>query len=285
MLQSVVVTFREGLEAFLIVGIIVAYLRKTGRHPLLKGVLAGIALAVGLSTVGAYFWWQAFDAGADFNQALWEGIAALVAAALVGVFLWQIQRVGRALKGQIEGRVEAAAQLGAAAGSGRPPTLVAQVAVALVTALFVARELVEALFVLGARAMAGSAGMVVLGSAIGLGLAASYAGLWSRYGHRMQLGVVLRATAIFLAFFLVQLVLWGVHELAESGVFTGSQAFHDATERLGPEGDIGGVFAFVVAAIPLLVVAWTIVRMFISNRGTPSATPGTPSISAGSTPT
>ena len=46
----------------------------------------------------------------------------------------------------------------------------------------------------------------------------------------------MKVTALFLGLFLVQLMIYGVHELAESGVIQGSQAFHDATEVFGPDG-------------------------------------------------
>ena len=50
------------------------------------------------------------------------------------------------------------------------------------------------------------------------------------------MGAILKVTALFLGLFLVQLLVYGVHELAESGVIQGSQAFHDATEMFGPDG-------------------------------------------------
>jgi len=68
--------------------------------------------------------------------------------------------------------------------------------------------------------------------------------------------VVLKVTALFLGLFLVQLLVYGVHELAESGVIQGSQAFHDATERFGPDGDIGHVISYTLLAAPLLYLFW-----------------------------
>ena len=50
------------------------------------------------------------------------------------------------------------------------------------------------------------------------------------------MGAILKVTALFLGLFLVQLLVYGIHELAESGVIHGSQAFHDATEQFGPDG-------------------------------------------------
>lgn len=264
MFQALLITFREGLESFLIVGIIVAYLRKTDRGALVRSVLVGLGVSAVLSVLGAWAWLRALQNGADFNNALYEGIGALVAAVLVGVMLWQVNRLGRRLKANIESRIDRAA--GAA---GQPPTLGAKFAVAAVTIVFVTREMAEALFILAARAMNGAVSGLVIGSVLGLGAAGGYAWLWSRHGQKLRLHVVLRATAIFLALFLVQLLLWGVHELAESGVIHGSQGFHDATERLGPEGDIGTVFALIVGSVPLIVVAFSVAQMLASRRRPP----------------
>src|SRR5215471_6753883 len=147
MLQALLVTFREGLEAFLIIGIIVAYLRKTNRAGLIRGVRAGFALAIVASLVGAYLWLQVP------NQPLYEGIAALVAAAFVGLLLWQTLRTGRRIKGEIEARV-ARAVGGDATES---VTMRGQVAVGLITLVLVTRELLEAVFYLGVQVLASRA--------------------------------------------------------------------------------------------------------------------------------
>jgi high-affinity iron transporter len=250
MLQASLVTFREGLESFLIVGVIVGYLRKTNRASLVRGVQIGFALAVLSSLVGAWLWLQVP------NQPLYEGIAALSAAALVGVLLFQMVRVGRHLKGQIEARVE---RMTGAGASG----FAALVGVALVTTLLVTRELLEAVFYLGVQAMAVRAAevpwhgvLVLIGAGLGLVAAFLVAWYWSRYSHRLHLGVVLKVTALFLGLFLLQLVVYGIHELAESGVIQGSQAFHDATEVFGPDGPIGHLLSYCLLAAPLLYLFW-----------------------------
>ena len=71
MIQAFVITLREGLEAFLIVAITLAYLRKSERDDLVPAVLWGIGLAVALSIGAAYLFQQAR------NQALWEGVLAV----------------------------------------------------------------------------------------------------------------------------------------------------------------------------------------------------------------
>ena len=76
---------------------------------------------------------------------------------------------------------------------------------------------------------------------------------WTRLGKNVDLKTILNVSAVFLAIFLVQLVLYGVHELSEARLFPASQAIHDATEILGPDGMIGRLLAYTLAVIP---TAW-----------------------------
>jgi high-affinity iron transporter len=244
MLEALLVTFREGLESFLIVGIISAYLRKTDRAGLLRGVRIGLGASVVTCGVGAWLWLQVP------NQSLYEGIGALTAAALVGAMLWQTVRAGRRIKGDIEARLEA--RLGAGAGA----TAKGIAAVALVTTLLVTREGLEAVLYLGIQAYAHKPLHVLIGAGVGLALAAVIAWTWTRFAHRLNLGIVLKVTSIFLALFLLQLVVYGVHELAESGVIEGSEAFHNATELFGPQGRVGHLMSYSLLTAPLVYLVW-----------------------------
>ena len=95
MIQAFVITLREGLEAFLIVAISLAYLKKTQRHALLPAVHWGIAVSVALSVVAGFLFAQAN------NQALWEGVLAIVAALLVASLTTHMWRAGKRMKKEI----------------------------------------------------------------------------------------------------------------------------------------------------------------------------------------
>ena len=253
MLQALLVTFREGLESFLIVGVIAAYLRKTNRPGLVRGVRIGFAISLVTCLAGAWLWLQVP------NQPLIEGIAALSAALLVGAMLWQMLRMGSHLKARIESQVEQVA-----ASHSRRPSARAVAGIAVVTALLVTREGLEAVFYVGVQVMAvrsadvpGSKMLVLVGAVIGLCLAGTLALFWNKVSHRLNLGVVLKVTAVFLAVFLLQLLVYGVHELAESGVIHGSQAFHDATEVVGPDGRIGHLLSYSLVLAPLIYLVWS----------------------------
>jgi high-affinity iron transporter len=263
MLQALLVTFREGIESVLIVGVVAAYLKKTGRAGLLRGVKIGLAVSVVTCLAGAWLWLQVP------NQPLYEGIAALTAALVVGVLLIQMVRSGRHMKAEIEARV---ARVSGPAD--RAPSLRALIAVALVTTLLVTREGLEAVFYLGVQALAfrgtGQGVSIIAGAVLGLIGAGVAAWGWTRFGHRLNLGIILKVTALFLGLFLLQLVVYGIHELAESGVIKGSQAFHDATEVFGPDGKIGHVLSYSLLGAPLLYLIWAR-RASASRRRPPVA--------------
>ena len=186
MLQAFVITLREGLEAFLIVAISLAYLRKSGRWELQSAVRWGIALSVLLSIGAAYLFQQAA------NQALWEGTLAIVAAISVATLTIHMWRSARRIKGEIEGKLAASAkQIGAAAWLG----------VFGFTVLMISREGMETALLMGTLLAQVQAYSILAGAIAGTLSAAGVAWLWSRYGHRVNLGLFFQVTAIFLGVF------------------------------------------------------------------------------------
>ena len=65
--------------------------------------------------------------------------------------------------------------------------------------------------------------------------------LWSRYGHRVNLGLFFQVTAIFLFVFVVQLLIYGFHEMSEQSYLPYSEFIHAATEAWGPDSIFGHV--------------------------------------------
>jgi high-affinity iron transporter len=236
MLPAFMITLREGLEAFLIVAISLAYLRKTGRARLVPAIHWGIGLSVLLSIGAAVLFSNAS------NQALWEGILALTAAVLVATLIVHMWRHGKRLKRDIESHLESSAlQLGAKAFVG----------VFLFTVLMITREGMETALLMGTLILQSSAVDIIGGAAAGVLCAASIAWLWSRYGHRVNLALFFQVTAVFLAVFVVQLFIYGFHELMEANLFTGSEWYHDATEPYGPDGRYGRFLSYMLVLLPL----------------------------------
>lgn len=240
MLQAFVITLREGLEAFLIIAISLAYLRKSGRHQLIPAVHWGIGVSVLLS-VGAGMLFQRAS-----NQALWEGVLALAAAVLVASLIVHMWRHARRMKREIENHLEESAlRTGAKAFAG----------VFLFTLLMITREGMETAMLMGTLLFQVRAMDVISGAAAGVLCAAVVASLWSRYGHRVNLSLFFQVTAVFLAVFVVQLTIYGFHELTEANIFPYSEPLHWATEPYGPDGRYGQWLTYLLVLLPM---AWLV---------------------------
>ena len=101
----------------------------------------------------------------------------------------------------------------------------------------------------------------VIAGAVGGTLAAGFiAWLWSRYGSRVNLSRFFQVTAVFLLVFVVQLLIYGFHELTEANIFPNSQPLHDATEAYGPDGIYGHYLTYLLVLLPL---AWLAVTQFV----------------------
>jgi high-affinity iron transporter len=243
MLQAFVITFREGLEAFLIVAISLAFLRKSGSRHLIPAVHWGIAVSVVLSVLAGYLFSRAS------NQSLWEGVLAIVAAISVASLTIHMWRTARRIKREIEGHLQ---QSTAKQGMG------AWIGVFLFTLLMISREGMETALLMGTLLFQVRAADIIAGAVAGLAVAGGVAWLWSKYGHRVNLGLFFQVTAIFLMIFVVQLLIHGFHELTEANVLPGSEALHWATEPYGPDGLYGQFLTYLLVAGPL---GWLLISM------------------------
>ncbi len=248
MLQAFVITLREGLEAFLIVAISLAYLRKAGRGELVPAVRWGIGVSILLSVAAAFLFQKAS------NQSLWEGILALVAALSVTTLTVHMWRAARRMRRDIEGRLQSSTlKTGSAAFLG----------VFLFTLLMISREGMETALLLGTLLFQIKSAQVLSGAVIGLASAAGVSWLWSRYGHRVNLALFFQVTAVFLLVFVVQLLIYGFHELTEANIFPYSEPLHWATEPYGPDGRYGQYLTYLLVLLPL---GWLTVATFLGMR-------------------
>jgi high-affinity iron transporter len=104
------------------------------------------------------------------------------------------------------------------------------------------------------------------GALIGIALAAALAWGWSRYGHRVNLGLFFQVTSIFLVLFALQLLVYSFHEATEANVLPiNNQYWHIATEPYGPEGEYGAMLSYALVLLPALWIAWS---MFGGKRKT-----------------
>jgi high-affinity iron transporter len=215
MLPALIIVFREGFESFLVVAIIFAYLKKTGRDALRPAVWTGIVVSVFASF--ALGWWLQ-----RVNQPLWEGMLALIAALLVATFVIHIWRVAPTMKRDMETRLEAQVSKSRWGWLG----------VFLFTVLMITREGMETALMLIQVRMP----RFWLGCAIGLTLAAVMSWLWAHYGHRINVKRFFQVTGLFLLLFTIQIVFYAVHEFSEAELLPNSEAIHLATEPYSADG-------------------------------------------------
>lgn len=250
MLQAFVITLREGLEAFLIVAISLAYLRKSGRKELIPAVHWGIVLAVAISAGAAFLFQRAS------NQSLWEGVLALAAAVSVASLTVHMWRHAKRIKSDIEGHLKSSAfKTGSAAFLG----------VFGFTLLMITREGMETALLMGTLFFQVQSVQIITGAVVGTLSAAFVAWLWSRYGHRVNLGLFFQVTAAFLLVFVVQLLIYGFHELTEAYMTSSpiAERMHWATEPYGPDGQYGQYLTYMLVMLPL---AWLAISSLMPRR-------------------
>ena len=239
MFSMMMISLREGIEAFLIVAMTLAYLRKTGRQSLISAVAWGTGIAVVTSFIAMRFFREAD------NKPLWEGILAAVAAVLVLSLTIYMFKNARKIRGEIAAKVEAAALK---SGNG------AWLGVFAFVLLMIVREGMETALIISTLAFQTDSRDMFAGAVIGVAGAALIAWAWGRYGHRVNIARFLQVTAAFLVLFVVQLFIYSFHEFTEAGVFPGidNQYWHLATEPYGPEGEYGHWLSYSMVLIPLV---------------------------------
>lgn len=249
MMDMLVITLREGIEAFLIVAIAAAYLRKTGRAALLPALWAGTAAALALSAVvGGWLIEVAV-------QPLYEGLLAAVAAVLVISMAIYMNGAGRRMGAEIGARIDAAAT-----DSGRGAWL----GVFLFTLVMIAREGVETAFMIAALARNEGTEAMLAGALAGTVLAALLAYGWLRWGRRVNLALFFQATSIFLILFSLQLLLYAFHEFTEAEALPLDNSWwHVATEEWA-EGSYARIYSALMVLLPLAWAASVTLRKRMS---------------------
>ncbi|RBY80827.1 iron transporter [Geodermatophilus sp. TF02-6] len=283
-LASYLIGLREGLEATLVVSILVAYLVKSGRRRQLVPLWAGVALAVALSVLfGALLTYTETSLLADSrSRELFEAITSLLAVVLVTWMIFWMRRTARRLKGELTGQLEHALGLGA-------------LAVAGVALLSVVREGLETALLFYAAAqgatttaapLIGISAGVVSAVLLGVGL---YAG-----AIRVNLSTFFTVSGVLLIFVAAGIFKYGVHDLQEAGVLPGLHdlAF-DVSGVLDPNSWYGaalaGMFNITPAPTVLETVAWVayvvpVLTAFLWPARRPAATPSSPGAAVPGTP-
>ncbi len=240
---------REGLEAALIVGIIAAYLIRMGRRDALGRVWLGVGLAVALSVGLGILVVATIGRLPLVVQETLEGIAALVAVAVLTWMLFWMRRQGRALKGDLERGVDSALTEG---------STLALVGLAFVA---VAREGLESvLFMLAVLSSSSGAASTMIGALAGLAVAVGIGWAIFAVGIRIDLRAFFTLTGVVLIFVAAGLCAFAVAAFAEAGLFANLGAVYDLGSLLPETSPLGslltGFFGYRAAPTPLEVAAY-----------------------------
>ena len=235
MLQALIVTLREGVEAALIVGITLVYLARIGRPDLRKTVYAALAAAFLGSIAGAIV----LSRFPEFNEDKFEGWVMLVAAFFVVSMVVFMMRAGRKMKGQIESRVSSLAGTGSIWG------LFAFVF------LMVFREGVETVLILKGVTLDTSDLLSFIGTLLGVALAVVFGVMFVKGSVRINLQKFFRVTTVILFFIAFELVVSGLHELSESNVLPSSK---QEMALIGPIVRNNFFFPVTILALAALMV-------------------------------
>src|SRR6185437_2293122 len=202
MLSALIIALREGVEAALVVGIVLVYLNRTGRRALKVYAWVGLALAVAAS-IGVAILLQRWR----FSEDGFEGLLMLVAAALVVTMIVWMNKVARSLRKDIEQRIEAYAhRAGRAAGWG----------IGAFVFLMVVREGAELVLILRGVEFSTTGVQTWIGTAIGVAIAVAVGVFFFQGTLRIPLRRFFSATSVILMVIAFQLALTGLHELSEA---------------------------------------------------------------------
>jgi high-affinity iron transporter len=240
---------REGLEAALVVSILVAFLVRTDRRSVLPKVWLGVGIAVAVSagvTVALALAQQqlTFEAQEAFGGGL-----SIVAVGFVTWMIFWMRRAARSISAELRGRMEEAIRMGSSA-------------VVVMAALAVGREGLEtALFFFTAAQAAGETTQPLIGFLLGIAVAVVLAYLIYRGAVRLDLGKFFTITGVLLVFVAAGILGYGVHDLQEAGVLPGLNTLaFDVSAAVPPDSWYGtllkGIFNFSPQTTVLEAVVW-----------------------------
>jgi high-affinity iron transporter len=250
MLANYLIGLREGLEAALVVGILLAYLVKIERRDLLPAVWAGVLAAAGVSIAfGALLTFGPSGLSFEAQEAI-GGILSIVAVVLITWMIFWMARMARTIRTELHAKLDGAINAGAGA-------------VFMVAILAVGREGLEtALFLwVGAQAAQTTSAAPLLGALAGLVTAFVIGALFYRGALKLNLRTFFAWTGVFLIVVAAGVLAYGIHDLQEAGILPGlgNLAF-DVSASIPPSSLLGtvlkGIFNFSPATTWLELIAW-----------------------------
>ncbi|HET6976297.1 MAG TPA: FTR1 family protein [Pyrinomonadaceae bacterium] len=271
MLNSFIIVMREGFESFLLVAVILAYLRKSEQKWLNSSVYVAILAALAASGGLAYV----LNAGVEettinnlfgtfvgsyvnqffANEALREAVLGAIAVVMVGSLVIHMWRHGPKVQQKMREKLDAV--------SSNSSRVAAVLGVFLFTFLMITREGMETALML----MQVKDPNLINGALLGLAAAIAFAIGWAKFGHLINVRRFFQVTGIFLLLFMVQVSIYSFHEFAEAGLLPNSEFLHEATEKFSPDGLYGKWFSPIMIGICAL---WLLGAWLIDRRSSKS---------------
>jgi high-affinity iron transporter len=273
MLATYLIGLREGLEATLVVSILVAFLVKSDRKDRLVQVWAGVGLAVALSVL--FGWLLSYTSTTILqkyqHRELFEAITSIAAVCFVTWMIFWMRRAARSIAGELRGKLQDALRVGS-------------VAVGVMAFLAVVREGLETslIFYSAVQGAAGDSGplLALLGgivSAVVIGF------LMYATAVRINLTVFFSVTGALLILVAAGILKYGVHDFQESGVLPGlNNLAYDISGALDPSAWytalLTGMFNITPTATVLEVIAWVaygvpVLFLFLFRKPSPAPVP------------
>ena len=250
MLSTFIIALREGLEAALIVGILVAYIVRTDRRHFLKPLWTGVAAALAATfALGAFLSFTSAELS-DRGEELFAGITSFIAVGLVTWMVFWMKRTARTLRNELHGKVDTAL-------TGGPISL------ALVAFFAVAREGLEtALFVYTNFQTVGAASTATVGLVLGLTLAVVLGYLIYNRSVKLDLSKFFTVTGVALIIVAAGVLSYGIHEFQELGWLPGVDDFlWDVTPWIAKESILAsllsGTVGFDTTTSFIQFIAWS----------------------------
>ncbi len=268
MLSTFIIALREGLEAALIVGILVAYIVRTDRRHLLKALWSGVSVAIAASlALGGVLSFTSADLSTR-GEELFAGVTSFIAVALVTWMVFWMKRTARTLRDQLHGKVDSAVMTG-------------PISLALVAFFAVLREGLEtALFIYTNFKTVGAASSATVGLILGLALAVALGYLIYNRSVKLNLSKFFTVTGVALIIVAAGVLSYGVHEFQELGWLPGADTYlWDVTPWIAKESILGsilgGTIGFDTTTSIVQFIAWSIYLVavlapYLSKKGAPA---------------
>jgi len=271
MFSNYLIGLREGLEATLVVSILVAYLVKTGHSDRLRAIWAGVTAAVALSLAfGALLTFTSNNLSFE-AQERFGGLMSIVAVGFVTWMIFWMRRTARFLKNELQGKLDAALLMGT-------------VALTVTAFIAVAREGLEtSLFLWAAAQSTGSGATPIIGATLGILTAVVIGYLLYKRAVTINLAKFFTWTGAGLIVVAAGVLAYGVHDLQEAGDLPGlTNLAFDVSGTIPPDSWYGtllkGTFNFSPATTWLEAVVWLayvipVMYLFFRPARKPAAAP------------